>query len=165
MRQYKSWIAALILGSTLSANAQQKNMENKTLNENIPEMIISLEKEALASTDPMAFVELSDTDVIYFDPSLETKIEGLEQLRTYYKGMQLPPADHFDMIRPVVQVAQNIAVLIRQGNKMELHRGLQTQPRQPMEDHTNPLVLRETARLKLKHLPLSEPKRFVKCII
>ena len=84
MRQYKSWIAALILGSTLSANAQQKNMENKTLNENIPEMIISLEKEALASTDPMAFVELSDTDVIYFDPSLETKIEGLEQLRTYY---------------------------------------------------------------------------------
>ena len=46
MRQYKSWIAALILGSTLSANAQQKNMENKTLNENIPEMIISLEKEA-----------------------------------------------------------------------------------------------------------------------
>lgn len=30
MRQYKSWIAALILGSTLSANAQQKNMENKT---------------------------------------------------------------------------------------------------------------------------------------
>ena len=40
----------------------------------------------------MAFVELSDTDVIYFDPSLETKIEGLEQLRTYYKGMQLPPA-------------------------------------------------------------------------
>lgn len=111
MGQYKSWIAALILGSTLSANAQQKNMENKTLNENIPEMIISLEKEALASTDPMAFVELSDTDVIYFDPSLETKIEGLEQLRTYYKGMQLPPADHFDMIRPVVQVAQNIAVL------------------------------------------------------
>ena len=101
MRQYKSWIAALILGSTLSANAQQKNTE----------MIISLEKEALASTDPMAFVELSDTDVIYFDPSLETKIEGLEQLRTYYKGMQLPPADHFDMIRPVVQVAQNIAVL------------------------------------------------------
>ena len=51
MRQYKSWIAALILGSTLSTNAQQKNMENKTLNENIPEMIISLEKEALASTD------------------------------------------------------------------------------------------------------------------
>lgn len=44
MRQYKSWIAAPILGSTLSTNAQQKNMENKTLNENIPEMIISLEK-------------------------------------------------------------------------------------------------------------------------
>ena len=42
MRQYKSWIAALILGSTLSANAQQKNMENNTLNENIPGMIISL---------------------------------------------------------------------------------------------------------------------------
>ncbi|MFG6400415.1 MAG: AraC family transcriptional regulator [Parabacteroides distasonis] len=25
MRQYKSWIAALILGSTLSTNAQQKD--------------------------------------------------------------------------------------------------------------------------------------------
>ena len=172
MRQYKSWIAALILGSTLSTNAQQKNMENKTLNENIPEMIISLEKEALASTDPMAFVELSDTDVIYFDPSLETKIEGLEQLRTYYKGMQLPPADHFDMIRPIVQVTQNIAVLtfnldcylsdkVIKWNCTEVYR----QPRQPMEDHTNPLVLRETDRLRLKHLPLSEPKRFAKCII
>ena len=56
-------------------------------------------------------IHLIDTDVIYFDPSLETKIEGLEQLRTYYKGMQLPPADHFDMIRPIVQVTQNIAVL------------------------------------------------------
>lgn len=77
MRQYKSWIAALILGSTLSANAQQKNMENKTLNENIPEMIISLEKEALASTDPMAFVELSDTDVIYFGPSHRDENRGI----------------------------------------------------------------------------------------
>lgn len=111
MKQYKSWIAAFALGITLSANGQQKNMTNKASNENIPEMIISLEKEALASTDPMAFVELSDTDVIYFDPALETKIEGLEQLRTYYKGMQLPPDDHFDMIRPIVQVTQNIAVL------------------------------------------------------
>jgi len=87
-------------------------MENKTLNENIPEMIISLEKEALASTDPMAFVELSDTDVIYFDPSLETKIEGLEQLRTYYKGMQLPPGGPFFTIRPrLPKDPQNIAVL------------------------------------------------------
>ena len=109
MRQYKSWIAALILGSTLSANAQQKNMENKTLNENIPEMIISLEKEALASTDPMAFVELSDTDVIYFDPSLETKIEALEQLRRCRRRQRQCAV--YPMIRPVVQVAQNIAVL------------------------------------------------------
>ena len=52
MRQYKSWIAALILGSTLSANAQQKNMENKTLNENIPEMIISLEKRGSSLDRP-----------------------------------------------------------------------------------------------------------------
>ena len=36
MRQYKSWIAALILGSTLSANAQQKNMENKSIKREHP---------------------------------------------------------------------------------------------------------------------------------
>ena len=111
MRQYKSWIAALILGSTLSANAQQKNMENKTLNENIPEIIISLEKEALASTDPMAFVELSDTDVIYFDPSLETKIEGFgNNCALIIKACNFLRRS-FRHDPPVVQVTQNIAVL------------------------------------------------------
>lgn len=86
-------------------------MEHKTSNKNIPEMIISLEKEALASSDTMAFVKLSDADVVYFDPSLERKIEGLDQLRTHYEGMNLPPSKRSEMIRPVVQVEGGIAVL------------------------------------------------------
>lgn len=111
MRQSNLWIAALALGITLSANGQQKNMTDKTVNEKISEMIISLEKQALNSTDAMAFVELSDEDVVYFDPSLEKKIEGLDQLRAHYESMQLPPSDYSEMIRPVVQVTQDIAVL------------------------------------------------------
>ncbi|MEL5895408.1 nuclear transport factor 2 family protein [Bacteroides sp. GD17] len=75
-------------------------------------MIISLEQKALAATDGMAFVELSDTDVVYFDPSLEKKIEGLQQLRAHYENMSnTAPADSFEMIRPIVQVTQNIAIL------------------------------------------------------
>lgn len=114
MKQNNLWIIFLSLGITLSVQGQQKqsSMVDNTLLENIPEMIISLEKEALASTDPMAFVELSDTDVIYFDPSLEKKIEGLDQLRTHYEHMSNPdPVDRSEMIRPVVHVTQNIAVL------------------------------------------------------
>lgn len=112
MKQYKSWMAALALGITLSANGQQKDMTDKTSNENIPEMIISLEKQALAATSGMAFVELSDSDVVYFDPSLERKIEGLDQLRAHYEKMSnSAPAERCEMIRPIVQFTQDIAVL------------------------------------------------------
>lgn len=36
MRQYKSWIAALILGSTLSANAQQKEYGEQNIKREHP---------------------------------------------------------------------------------------------------------------------------------
>lgn len=112
MKKNNLWIALLALGSMLSACGEQKSTKEKTSNEGISELIISLEKQALAATDGMAFVELSDTDVVYFDPSLEKKIEGLDKLRTHYKSMSnTAPADSFNMIRPVVQVTQDIAVL------------------------------------------------------
>lgn len=112
MKKNNFWIALLTIGSILSACGEQKSMKEKTSNEDTAELIISLEKQALAATDGMAFVELTDTDVIYFDPSLEKKIEGIDQLRTHYKSMSnTAPADSFNMIRPIVQVTQNIAVL------------------------------------------------------
>lgn len=111
MKQNKLLMAALTMSGTLSAQAQQSVQLEKPSGEDIPAMIISLEKDALASSDPMAFVELSDADVVYFDPSLEKKIEGLDQLRAHYENMHLPPSDRSEMIRPVVQVIQNVAVL------------------------------------------------------
>lgn len=113
MKRNNLQMAALALGITLSAQGQQAEHAGKAMDENIPELIISLEKQALASPGVMQFVELSDTDVIYFDPSLERKIEGIDQLRAHYENnmRDSAPADHFEMIRPVVQVADNIAVL------------------------------------------------------
>lgn len=111
MKKNNSWIVVLI-GIALSACGKQKEIKENTSNEDISEIIISLEKTALAATDGMAFVELSDTDVVYFDPSLERKIEGLQQLRTHYENMgNMAPADSFNMIRPIVQITQNMAVL------------------------------------------------------
>lgn len=97
--------------------------EKETWKENITEKIISLEKQAMElwnKGNPDGFLELSDEDVIYFDPSLKQKLEGMEQLRTYYEGIRgLVNVDWYEMIRPVVQATDNMAVLAYNHNCTE----------------------------------------------
>lgn len=88
-------------------NANEKNSIQST--------IIELERGALLrwiQGDPTGFLELSAPDVVYFDPFLEKRINGLEELTRLYLPLKgLVNADQFEMLDPVVQATNKMAVL------------------------------------------------------
>ncbi|MCU0291102.1 MAG: DUF4440 domain-containing protein [Thermoanaerobaculaceae bacterium] len=77
--------------------------------------IIAMEKRALerwGKGDPSGFLEISDPDVVYFDPGLEHRLDGLEALTRYYEGVRGQVSiDRFELIDPKVQVGSDLAVL------------------------------------------------------
>lgn len=77
--------------------------------------IIDMEKRALerwGKGDPSGFLEISDPDVVYFDPGLERRLDGLEALTRYYEGVRGQVSiDRFELIDPKVQVGSDLAVL------------------------------------------------------
>jgi ketosteroid isomerase-like protein len=77
--------------------------------------IIAMEKRALdrwGRGDPSGFLEISSPDVVYFDPYLEKRIDGLQQLVLYYEGIRgKVRVDAFDLLNPKVQFSGDAAVL------------------------------------------------------
>jgi len=78
--------------------------------------IIAMERDALergAKGDVDAFLNISGPDVVYFDPSLERRIDGLAALREQYHKNYKPPEEELDieLINPKVQLAGEVAVL------------------------------------------------------
>jgi hypothetical protein len=62
--------------------------------------IIAMERGALergARGDVDSFVNISDPDVVYFDPSLDRRIDGLAALKEYYHSNWKPPEEEFDI--------------------------------------------------------------------
>lgn len=102
-------IICITLFLTLAAmtNAQEKPTIQST--------IIGLEKAALERWihgDPTAFLELSASDVVYFDPFLERRLNGIKELTKLYMPMKgQVNAEQFEMIDPVVQSTDKMAVL------------------------------------------------------
>lgn len=86
---------------------QQKN--------SIESIIIDLEKAALTkwiNGDPTGFLEISAPDVVYFDPFLERRLNGIDELTKLYLPLNgQVNAEHFEMIDPVVQATDKMAVL------------------------------------------------------
>jgi len=84
--------------------------------EDIKAMIIALEKKALElwnNGNPDGFLELSSNDVVYFDPVFEEKFEGKQALEEYYNGFRgKNKIDYYEMIKPVVHIATETAVLM-----------------------------------------------------
>jgi len=78
----------------------------------IASIIISMEKAALDRPDAGGFLEISDPDVIYMDPTLDRPIYGLDSLTAYYAGFpvndSVPPGK---MLNSKVQVFGDVAVL------------------------------------------------------
>jgi uncharacterized protein (TIGR02246 family) len=77
--------------------------------------IAAMERAALDRSDKgdaLGFVEISDPDVVYFDPFLEAPIHGREALRAYYeKNFNIEEAGTGEMTNVRVQVAGDAAVL------------------------------------------------------
>ncbi len=77
--------------------------------------IIRLEEEALARWcrgDPGGFLEISAPDVVYFDPFLPQRLDGLPALTAYYEGLRgKVSAESWELLRPLVQLAGAAAVL------------------------------------------------------
>jgi len=77
--------------------------------------IIGLERAALdrwGKGDPSGFLAICAPDVVYFDPSLDRRIDGLEALKRYYEPTRGKIFfDRFELLNPLVQVVGDAAVL------------------------------------------------------
>ena len=77
--------------------------------------IVALEKAALTRWihgDPSGFLEICRDDVVYFDPLVERRINGLVELTRLYESIRGKiNADRFELLDPKVQLAGDAAVL------------------------------------------------------
>ena len=77
--------------------------------------IIAMERQALerwCHGDPSGFIEISAPDVVYFDPFIEQRIDGRDELNSYYEALRGKiQAAHFELINPHVQLIDNAAIL------------------------------------------------------
>lgn len=78
-------------------------------------VIVEIEKAALerwGQGDPSGFLEISADDVVYFDPYVERRIDGLAALTAYYKSFWgQVHVDGFELLNPKVQQTGDMAVL------------------------------------------------------
>jgi hypothetical protein len=90
-------------------------MTNAQEKQTIQETIVGLEKAALErwnNGNPTGFLELSAPDVVYFDPFLERRLNGLNELTALYKPIAgQVHVDRYEMLHPVVQATDKMAVL------------------------------------------------------
>jgi ketosteroid isomerase-like protein len=77
--------------------------------------IIGKEREALdrwGNGDPFGYINLSDTSMTYFDPSLEKRIDGRKAFEEYIAPVKGKISiDRYEMINPKVQTHGEVAVL------------------------------------------------------
>ncbi len=77
--------------------------------------IIRMERAALdrwAKGDPDGFLEITDPEVVYFDPFQPRRLNGIEELRKLYAGLRGKfRIDRYEIVDPKVQVSGDIAVL------------------------------------------------------
>ncbi len=77
--------------------------------------IVAIEQAALrrwSLGDPSGFLEICDDDVVYFDPFLDRRLDGLAALTAYYESLRgKVGAARFEMLNPRVQRIGDAAVL------------------------------------------------------
>lgn len=96
----------------------------------IAELVIGMECDALerwGNGDPSGFLEICAPDIVYFDPSLERRIDGLEALTEYYQPIWGKISfERFELLNPLVQVVGDAAVLtfnyVSYGGAEDAHR-------------------------------------------
>jgi ketosteroid isomerase-like protein len=74
-----------------------------------------MEKAALqrwTNGDPSGYLEIYADDIVYFDPFLEKRMDGLEAINAYYEQARGKiVAEKFELLNPVVQTDGKLAVL------------------------------------------------------
>jgi len=66
----------------------------------------------ISDGDPSGFLEICADDVVYFDPFLDRRIDGLPALTDYYESLRgRIRAERFELIDPRVQLVGDGAVL------------------------------------------------------
>ncbi len=77
--------------------------------------IIGLETAALErwnNGDVYGYLELYAEDIVYFDPYMEKRVDGLKELTELYKPWQGKiKVSEYEIINPKVQATDNMAVL------------------------------------------------------
>ena len=77
--------------------------------------ITAMERAALdqwGKGDPSGYLEISAPEVVYFDPFLERRLDGLDALTQYYEAIRGKiRIDCDEIINPKVQVCGDAAVL------------------------------------------------------
>jgi ketosteroid isomerase-like protein len=77
--------------------------------------VIALERAALdrwGQGDPSGFLDICAPDVVYFDPFLDFRIDGLAALTLYYEAIRGQiEIERYELLNPHVQSAGRIAVL------------------------------------------------------
>jgi hypothetical protein len=82
---------------------------------NVADEILAMERAALerwGRGDPSGFLEISASDVTYFDPFIDRRIDGLEALASYYEGIRGKVLiARYEVLNPTVVHARDLAVL------------------------------------------------------
>jgi len=77
--------------------------------------IINLERAALdrwGKGDPSGFLEICAPDVVYFDPFLKRRLDGLDELTAHYEGIRGKiQIERYELLNPLVQGSEALAVL------------------------------------------------------
>lgn len=78
-------------------------------------LIIAMERAALdlwGRGDPFGFLEICAPDVVYFDPFLERRLDGLASLTRYYESLKgRIKVARFEILNPKIQLVGTVAVL------------------------------------------------------
>lgn len=77
--------------------------------------LVAMERAALVrwcSGDPSGFLEISAPDVVYFDPFLQRRLDGIAALTAHYESLRGKiSARRFEILNPHVQTSGAVAVL------------------------------------------------------
>jgi ketosteroid isomerase-like protein len=86
-----------------------------TTNASLDQTLLALENAALArwcAGDPSGFLEICADDVVYFDPFVDRRLDGLAALTAYYEALRGKiSAERFEILNPQVQATSGLAVL------------------------------------------------------
>jgi len=89
--------------------------QKKTGNDEIGATIIAMERAALdrwGKGDPSGFLEIYAPDVVYFDPHLEMRMDGIEAITEYYESIRGQVSIvRYELLNPLVQLVGDAAIL------------------------------------------------------